>query len=64
MDVYDRLQREDMMQAAVVLASFLYNAAMRDDMMPRKPFATNVKVVMPEPPAPAATKPAKGEKKK
>lgn len=62
MDVYDRLQREDMMQAAVVLASFLYNAAMSDDMMPRKPFASNVKVVMPEQPAPA--KPVKGDKKK
>jgi carboxypeptidase Q len=37
MDVYERLQREDMMQASVVLASFLYNAAMRDDMIPRKP---------------------------
>ncbi len=64
MDVYDRLQREDMMQAAVVLASFLYNTAMRDDMMPRKPFATNVKVVMPEQPASAPVKPAKGDKKK
>jgi carboxypeptidase Q len=37
MDVYDRLQRADLMQASVVLASFIYNTAMRDDMMPRKP---------------------------
>src|SRR5207302_2098499 len=37
MDVYDRIQREDMMQAAVILASFIYDAAMRDEMMPRKP---------------------------
>ena len=36
MDVYDRIQREDMMQASVILAAFLYDAAMRDDMMPRK----------------------------
>jgi carboxypeptidase Q len=37
MDVYDHLEREDLMQAAVVLAAFLYNAAERADMMPRKP---------------------------
>jgi carboxypeptidase Q len=37
MDVYERIQREDMMQASVILASFLYNAAMRDEMIPRKP---------------------------
>ncbi|HEU5161708.1 MAG TPA: M20/M25/M40 family metallo-hydrolase [Thermoanaerobaculia bacterium] len=36
MDVYDRLQREDMIQAAVVVATFVYNAAMRDEMLPRK----------------------------
>jgi carboxypeptidase Q len=37
MDVYERLQKEDLMQAAVVLASFVYEAAMRDQMLPRKP---------------------------
>ncbi len=37
MDVYERLQREDLMQASVVMAAFLYDAAMRDDMIPRKP---------------------------
>jgi carboxypeptidase Q len=37
MDVYDRLQREDLMQAAVVMASFAYNAAMREGAFPRKP---------------------------
>jgi carboxypeptidase Q len=37
MDVYDRLQRADLMQASVVLASFLYDTAVRDEMMPRKP---------------------------
>jgi carboxypeptidase Q len=36
MDVYDRLQREDMIQAAVVVATFVYQAAMRDEMLPRK----------------------------
>jgi carboxypeptidase Q len=37
MDVYERLQKEDLMQASVIMASFLYNAANRDQMMPRKP---------------------------
>ena len=35
MDVYDRLVPEDLMQAAVILASFAYNAAVRDEMLPR-----------------------------
>ena len=29
-DVYERIQRDDMMQAAVVLAGYVYDAAMRD----------------------------------
>jgi carboxypeptidase Q len=37
MDLYDRIQREDMMQASVIMASFVYDAAMRDAMFPRKP---------------------------
>ncbi len=37
MDVYERLQKEDLMQASVIMASFLYNAATRDQMLPRKP---------------------------
>jgi len=36
-DVYERIQRDDMMQAAVVLAAYVYAAAMRDSMLPRKP---------------------------
>ena len=36
MDVYDRIQRQDMMQASVIMAAFLYNAAMRDEKLPRK----------------------------
>jgi carboxypeptidase Q len=51
MDVYDRLQRDDLMQASVIMASFLYNAAMRDEMMPRKPMPKDP----PRPPAPAPT---------
>ncbi len=37
MDVYDRLVPEDLMQASVILASFVYNAAMRDQKLPRTP---------------------------
>lgn len=37
MDVYDRVQEDDMKQAAVIMAAFAYNAAMRDAMFPRKP---------------------------
>jgi hypothetical protein len=36
-DVYERLSAGDLKQAAVVEAIFLYNAAMRDQMLPRKP---------------------------
>jgi carboxypeptidase Q len=38
MDTYERLQQEDLAQAAAVEAIFVYNAAMRDQMLPRKPF--------------------------
>ena len=37
MDVYDRLQKSDMMQASAIVASFLYEAANRDGKLPRKP---------------------------
>jgi hypothetical protein len=36
-DVYERLSAEDLKQAAVVEAIFIYNAAMRDEMLPRTP---------------------------
>jgi len=36
MDVYDRVQRDDMVQQATVVAVFAYNAAMRDEKLPRK----------------------------
>ncbi|MGI8773301.1 MAG: M20/M25/M40 family metallo-hydrolase [Acidobacteriaceae bacterium] len=38
MDTYERLQPGDLAQIATVEAIFVYNAAMRDAMMPRKPF--------------------------
>ena len=48
MDVYDRLQADDLKQMAVIVASFVYNAAMRDQMFPRKPVE---KELPPIPPA-------------
>ncbi len=36
-DVYERLQREDLMQSAVVMATFVWEAANRPEMLPRKP---------------------------
>ena len=38
-DTYERVQREDLIQQAVVLASFAYEAAMRDQPLPRKALA-------------------------
>lgn len=37
MDVYDRVQRDDLVQMAIVTASFAYNTAMRAEKLPRKP---------------------------
>jgi carboxypeptidase Q len=37
MDTYEHLQAPDLKQIAVVEAVFVYNAAMRDQMIPRKP---------------------------
>jgi len=37
LDVYDHLQIDDLEQAAVVVAATVYDLAMRDAMMPRKP---------------------------
>ena len=39
MDVFDRIQPQDMMQASVIMAAFVYQAAMRDQMFPRKPLS-------------------------
>lgn len=35
-DVFDRIQADDMKQAAVIMAAFVYNTAMRDEKLPRK----------------------------
>jgi len=45
MDVYERIQAADLMKDAVIVASFVYNAANRDEKLPRKP--------LPRPQAPA-----------
>lgn len=37
LDVYEHIRAQDLKQAAVIMATFVYNAAMRDEMMPRKP---------------------------
>ena len=37
MDVYDRLQPGDLMQAAAIVSSFVYHTANRKDPLPRKP---------------------------
>ena len=36
MDTFDRVQRDDMVQQATVIAIFAYDAAMRDEKLPRK----------------------------
>ncbi len=38
-DVFDRIQADDMKQAATIMAAFIYNTAMRDEKLPRKPTA-------------------------
>jgi carboxypeptidase Q len=48
MDVYDRLQPDDLKQISVIVASFVYDAATRDQMLPRKPI---------EPPLPKEPEP-------
>ncbi|MEP4374476.1 MAG: M20/M25/M40 family metallo-hydrolase, partial [Algoriphagus sp.] len=36
MDMYERLELDDLKQMSVVIASFVYNTAQRDEMLPRK----------------------------
>jgi hypothetical protein len=37
LDVYERIQAADMMKDAVIVAAFAYQAANRDEKLPRKP---------------------------
>lgn len=62
MDVYDRLQADDLKQMAVVVASFVYMASVRDQMFPRKPIEKELPPIRDEeeqgaPGAPAAPRP-------
>jgi carboxypeptidase Q len=52
MDVYDRVQRADLAQMAAIVASFVYLAANREEMLPRKP--------LPKPQPPQNGAPANG----
>ncbi len=36
-DVFDRIQADDMKQAATIMAAFVYKTATRDEKLPRKP---------------------------
>ncbi len=36
LDVYEHIRPDDLKQAAIIMASFVYNTAMRDEMLPRK----------------------------
>ena len=51
MDVFDRVIADDMKQAAVIMAAFVYEAAMSDGKIPRKP----VRPVPAAAPSPAGT---------
>ena len=55
LDMYDRIQAGDLMQASTIIASFVYNTANRPEMLPRKPLPKP----QPEHPVPA-TQPASG----
>jgi carboxypeptidase Q len=46
MDVFERIQAPDLMKDAVIVASFAYHAANRDEKLPRKPLPS------PQPPQP------------
>jgi len=39
-DTYDHLNPDDLKKSAVILASFIWHAATRDEMLPRKPMPT------------------------
>ena len=59
MDVYDRIQATDLEQAAVIIASMVYNAATRPEKLPRKPLP-KARPPRPGEDTPAATAPSVG----
>ena len=42
MDVYERIQPDDVKQASIIMASFVYQAAVRDEKLTRKPLEGDV----------------------
>ena len=42
MDTYDYLQIDDMKQAAIIVAAFVYQAGMRPELLPRKKFRNEI----------------------
>jgi hypothetical protein len=48
-DVFDRIQADDMKQMSIILAMFVYQTAMNDEKIPRKPGNWTVKEVNPAP---------------
>jgi carboxypeptidase Q len=60
MDVYERVQADDVKQASIIMASFVYHTAMLDEKLPRKPLSGNIEKATPKSnesaAAPAATK--------
>jgi Zn-dependent M28 family amino/carboxypeptidase len=54
LDLYDRVLPEDVMKNAVIMASFVYHAANRDEKLPRKPLPKPQRV--PATPAPTASR--------
>jgi len=54
MDVYERIQEDDAKQASIIMATFVYQAAIRDEKLPRKPLDGEV-ITAPSIPAPAET---------
>jgi carboxypeptidase Q len=57
-DVYDHLDADDLVQASVVLASFLYDAASRPGMLPRKPLPASATAAPNRPARPGSPAPA------
>lgn len=49
MDGYDRAQAADLIQASIIVASFVYHAANRKDMLPRKPLPKPQPLTKPQP---------------
>ncbi len=45
MDTYERFVEEDMKHNAIIVATFVYHAAMRDEKLPRKPVKAKVAVM-------------------